>query len=309
MNFREMRAKLIGSYGRFVFFPYDEETPKLVSTRAFTHLIIDEDITIYAPRIMEEQLEDELKENYDIVYGEPVLNGKYHVSPTTRAANLTFNWISGEDILRKALRKPFEEEIELLHGVSEKIGAAMDQFWNEMSIGITESETAAKIDALLRLHGIDGFSYPTIVAVGSKSRFPSPSTGTKKIEEGKIVYVDVFPVYHGYPLNFSRVVFTEENNTWINALEKINRTYDSLTHILRPGTELEYIDATIRKIGNFPHYSVVPAGGFYQPFAPGPGVLEENMLLTVVPSIYLKEGVIRVKHTMIIQSSGAEVLF
>ncbi len=311
MNFREMRARLIGTYGRFVFFPDDPESPKLVSTKAFTHLVIEEEsITLYAPKAMEEQVENELRESYDVVYGDARLKGAYHISPGARAANIQFQWLRGDEILKKAMRKPFEDEMEIIKDAGKLIEKAMDEFWNELKIGISEREASAKIDAIMREAGIEGFSYPTVVVSGEKSRFPVPSTGNGKIEEGKIVYIDVFPIYEGYPLNFSRVVFTEHRKEWISALESLNRMYESLASNLRPGTSLNQLDSLIRaKIGNFPHYSIVPAGGFYQPLAPGDGVLEENMLLTVVPSIYLKDGVIRVKQSMLIECSGPVVLF
>ncbi len=306
MYFREMRGRLIASYGRFVFFPQDPESQKIVSTRAFTHLVIDEDITLYAPRIMEKQLEAELNEDYEVVYGEPELKGAYYVSPQTMAANLNFQWRSGEGILKKAMKKPFYDENEIIKEGAERINRAMEKVWEEMKVGMRESEVAGIIDANLRREGVSGVAYPTIVSTGKRSKHPVPATGNEKIEEGKIVYIDVFPEHFGYVMNFSRVVFTDERKEWIDALERINRMYESLN--LKPGTSLRMVDSRIRSVGDFPHYSVVPAGGFYCPFAPGDGVLEENMLFTIVPSIYLKEGVIRVKRTVILRDSGPEFL-
>ena len=309
MNFREMRAKLIASYGRFVFFPGDPETPKLVSTKAFTHLVIDEDIILYAHKIMEEQIENEMQENYDVIYGTPEFKGEYYVSPNAHVHNLDFGFRSGLEILGYAVRKPFEEELEIIREISEIAEKSFDEFVNEFKIGARECEMASLLSELLLKNGASEFSYPTIVSSGKKSRWPYPSSSKKKIDENEIVYVDASPILDGYPLNFSRVIFTGENKEWIKSLNEINSLYLNLQHIIQPGVSCDFLDSQIRKIGDFPHYSAVPSGGFYQPYAPGDCLLEENMVMTIVPSIYLNDGLIRVKRNAVVRRRRAEFLF
>ncbi len=158
------------------------------------------------------------------------------------------------------------------------------------------------------LRSADSFSYETIVTAGPEAKFPLPRTRNEKIKEGEIVYIDSSPSFEGYALSFSRVLFTEMKEEWVKALEKINNMYISLPMILKDGARCSQVDEYIRKIGNFPHYSIVPCCGFYQPYAPGNGMIEENMAMTVVPSIYLKDGLIRVKKNIIAGKSSAEFL-
>ncbi len=307
MNFREMRAKLIATYGRFVFFPDDPEIPKVISTRAFTHLVIEkENIVVHSLKPLEEQLEEEIKEDYDVIYEPPKLEGTYYISPNAKTRNIQFKWLNGEKILKKALRKPFEEELELIRGFSKSIDVALNRVWDKIEIGMTAETLRSLIDCELIKAGTEEFAYPTIVAIGKHSLKPYPSTeGT--VEEGKIVYIDSAPSKNGYPLNFSRVIFTEEREDWINKLERINKIYSRISK-LSAGNSCEEADMIIRELGNFPHYSMVPSGGFYQPYAPGNCILEENMLATVVPSIYIPDGVIRVKRNIIVRKSGLEFL-
>lgn len=308
MNYREMRARLIGSYGKFVFFPEDPEVPKIVSTRAFTHLLIDEEISLYAHPIMEEQIEDELKEGYEVIYEEPDLKEEYFVSPYSRTGNLKFKFKNGEAILKKAMRKPFEEEIEIIRDMNERINLALGEFWNDISIGMDLGEVKVTLEFKHLKNGIEGFQHPSIVAFGPKSKYPMPHTHPGKVGGDGILYIDATPIFKGYPLNFSRVIFTGERREWIEALEKINSMYESLGNFIESGISCNVLDEKIRSIGNFPHYSAVPSGGFYQPFAPGDCILEESMLFTVVPSIYLKEGVIRVKRNLLVRKRGVEFL-
>jgi len=308
MNHREMRARLIASYGRFVFFPDDPEVSKIISTRAFTHLIIDEDITLYAHPVMEEQIEDELQENYDVVYNEPRMRGIYHISPYTRATNLNFKFKDGSEILKYALRKPFEEEVEIIRKMSEMLNTALAEFWNDISIGLPLEEVKAILECKILKKGIHGFLHPSIVVFGKKGRYPMPHTLGGKLEKDGILYIDSTPIFHGYPLNFSRVVFTGERREWIDALNSINSMYESLVHFVEPGLSCNMLDARIRSIGDFPHYSAVPSGGFYQPYAPGDCLLEENTLMTIVPSIYLEDGIIRVKRNLLVKKRGVEFL-
>ncbi len=304
MNYREMRARLIGSYGRFVFFPDDPEAPKIVSTRAFTHLVVDEEITLYAHPLMEEQIEDELEEDYEVIYETPDLKGEYFISPYSRTGNLNFKFKNGEKILKRAMRKPFEEEIEIIKIINERINLALGEFWNAVSIGMDLSEVKAILESKLLKNGIEGFQHPSIVAFGAKSRYPMPHTHSGKVEKDGILYIDSTPFFQGYPMNFSRVIFTGERNEWIESLERINSMYEALGKLIEPGISCNTLDGRIRSIGNFPHYSAVPSAGFYQPFAPGDCVVEENMIMTIVPSIYLKDGVIRVKRNILVRKGG-----
>ena len=308
MNYREMRARLISSYGRFVFFPDDPEVSKIVSTKAFTHLIIDDDIVVYAYPLMEEQLEEELKENYEVVYESPKFEGKYFVSPYTRQINLSFKYLNGGEILKHALRKPFEEEIEILKKMNEMINFALGEFWNEISIGMKLMEIKAILECKMLKAGIESFLHPTIVTMGKKGKYPMPHTHRGKVERDGILYIDSTPIFQGYPMNFSRVIFTGERREWIDALNRINRMYETLVNFVESGVSCNLLDEKIRSIGDFPHYSVVPSGGFYQPFAPGDCILEENTLMTIVPSIYLEEGVIRVKRNLLVRKRGVEFL-
>jgi|GEM_PF-6922174 len=308
MNYREMRARLISSYGRFVFFPGDPEVPKIISTRAFTHLILDEDIVVYAHPLMEQQMEEELRENYQVVYESPKFEGEYFVSPHTKIFNLNFQYRDGGEILKLALRKPFDEEIDIIMDMNKRVNFALGEFWNEISIGMNLLEIKAILECKMLKAGIDGFLHPTIVTFGKNSTYPMPHTEDRVLEKDGILYIDATPVLGGYPLNFSRVIFTGEKEMWISSLERINRMYESLSGFIEPGISCNLLDEKIRSVGDFPHYSVVPSGGFYQPFAPGDCVLEENTLMTIVPSIYLEDGVIRVKRNLLVKKQGVEFL-
>ncbi len=301
MNYREIRARLIASYGNFVFFPSDPEVPKIISTKAFTHLVLGEDIVVYAQKAMEEELEEELEEDYEVVYEFPSLRGEHFVSPYTNMGNIDFKFKNGLEILKKAMRKPFEEEIEIIKDLNERVNKALGEFWNELSIGMKEREAKSILDCKLIKEGIEGFAYPTLVVSGKRSKYLFPKSSEKRIEKGEIIYIDSSPQINGYSLNFSRVIFTEEKKEWVDALERINKMYSHLSTMIMPGINCNFLDEQIRKIGYFPHYSVMPSGGFYMPYAPGDCILEENMLMSIVPSIYLDDGLIRVKRNAIVK--------
>ena len=309
MNYREMRSKLISSYGRFVFFPDQPEISKICSTKAFNYLVIDDDVTLYADKSMDEQVEEELKEEYNVVYDEPELKGNYFVSPYTKISNLRKNFRNGHEILKKAMKKPFDEEIEIMKELGNKIKIALEKTFTRISIGMGEYEIKSILECELLKMGVESFLYPSIVVSGKRGRYFFPSSGDKKIKEGEIIYIDFSPVYKGYSLNISRVIFTEEVENWIELLERINKLYENISKIVRAGVSCNFIDNYIRdRIGNFPHYSIVPAGGFYMPYAPMDAILEENMVFTMVPSIYLDNGLIRVKRNILVKKNSLEFL-
>ncbi len=309
MNHREMRSKLLSSYGRFVFFPENPEVPKICSTKAFNYLVIGDSTVLYAHKSMEEQIEEELEEGYDVIYGEPELRRVYFISPYTKISNLRKNFRNGSEILKKAMKKPFEEEIEILRDLGNRIKIALEKTFNAISIGMKESEIKSILECELLKTGVESFSYPSIIASGKRGKYFFPCSMDKEIREGEIIYIDSSPLYKGYNLNFSRVIFTKEREDWIISLEKINKLYQEISKIVRPGLSCNFIDNYIRnRIGNFPHYSIVPAGGFYMPYAPMDAILEENMVFTMVPSIYPEGGVIRVKRNILVKKNAMEFL-
>ena len=307
MTPREMRARLLASYGNFVFFPNDPEVSKLIGTRAFTHLIIEDEIKVYAPKAMEEDLEN-IKENYEIIYGEPELKGEYYVSPHASISNLKFPYKDGTDILMEAMRKPFPEEISLLISLGEIIQEALRAFFNEIEIGMKEKEAKAILEYHLLRRGVDSFLYPSIVVCGEKSKKVFPKSGDEKIQERTIVYIDSSPSIDGYYLNFSRVILTEERKNWIDAIKRINAMYAKLSSLIKSGVSCNRVDEIVREVGEFPHYSVMPTAGFYRPYAPSNDILEENMVFTVVPSIYTDKGVIRVKRNILVEKEAIKFL-
>ncbi len=308
MNFREMRSRLISSYGRFVFFPGDPETHKLISRRAFTHLVIDgSHVAVYSQRGMEEEIES-MEENYEIIYGTPKFEGTYYVSPYTRVGNLNFQWKNGMDILRDTLRKPFPEEINILKSLGESIQNALGRFFQKIELGMSEMEMKSILECELLKSGVEEFFYPSIVISGKRSRWVMPKSTEEKISQGKIIYIDASPMKDGYYLSFSRVILTEERKEWIDAIERINTMYDTLYRSVRSGIKCDYLHALVKKVGEFPHYSAVPAGGFYQPYAPSDCILEDGMVMTVVPSIYTEDGVIRVKRNVLVEKESIKFL-
>lgn len=187
--------------------------------------------------------------------------------------------------------------------------------------GITESELANKLEYFVKEKGAKGFAYPPIIASGENSAFPHHITSLRRLRKEGILLIDMGVEYEGYKSDLTRIFF-------LGTISPIfRRVYDivlkaqerAIGHI-KPGLAASQIDKIARQ------YIRQKGYGLYFGHSLGHGIgldvheephissknqniLNENMVFTVEPAIYLpgKFG-IRIEDMVLVTSKGAEVL-
>ena len=99
-----------------------------------------------------------------------------------------------------------EKEIEALIGAQRIAERALAEIYNDIKVGVTEKEIAAKLTYLMLRYGAENMSFDPIVASGANGSKPHAVPSEKKIEAGEFVTMDFGCIYHGYCSDMTRTV-------------------------------------------------------------------------------------------------------
>lgn len=227
----------------------------------------------------------------------------------------------GDSLVKQRLVKK-DYEIENIKKAIEISDMAFSETLKIVKVGITEKEIAAHLEYIQRKLGAENRSFDTIVASGYRSALPHGVASDKKVGMNELVTTDFGAYYNGYVSDMTRTFFVgdeisdkqkeiydivlEANKMAIKQvkagmkcsdLDKVARDYiaskgygDNFGHGLGHGIGLEIHEAP----------TVSPAGDI---------ILEENMLITIEPGIYIDgfSGV-RIEDDVIVKKDGCVVL-
>jgi Xaa-Pro aminopeptidase len=187
--------------------------------------------------------------------------------------------------------------------------------------GKTEKEIANEIDYTMRKLGADCPSFDTIVASGERAALPHAFPSDKEIKEGEMVIVDFGAQVDGYCSDETCTFSVGEPN---EKLKEIFSIVDEARKLglkkARSGVPVKDLDMTVR--------GFIDDAGYGEYFRHGSGhgigiavhevpainttsegVLEENMVITIEPGIYLPHvGGVRLEDMALITENGAKVL-
>ncbi len=203
-------------------------------------------------------------------------------------------------------------------GLTEKV---LSEVWENLRPGQTEMAMAWMIERLIREGGGSAVSFPPIVAAGPRAALPHGVPSMRRIEPGEPVILDLGAILDHYCSDMTR--------TWVagTPAPKLREIYTvvreaqlAAQEILQAGKNAMEIDATARE--------VIRQAGYGEYFGHGLGhgvgiavheeprlskygstVLEENMVVTVEPGIYLPGfGGVRLENMARVTRSGCEIL-
>lgn len=214
------------------------------------------------------------------------------------------------------------EEIERIRSASLLAEGVLADVIEEAHAGMLERELAARIEYEFKKRGASGASFDTIALFGSRSSLPHGQPGDKPLESGDIVLLDFGCRRDGYCSDLTRTYsFGTITGHWFDSIYAI--TLEAQRRALaavRPGVTGREVDAVARD-----HIS---SAGYGANFGHGLGhgvgieiheaprlnpesdtVLEEGMVVTVEPGIYLPgRGGVRIEDLVVVTKDGCEVL-
>ena len=213
------------------------------------------------------------------------------------------------------------EEIDKIISAIEIATKAFTEVFGGIHPGQTEKEVANNLDYAMRRLGAEGPSFQTIVASGPRAALPHAEPTDKQIQEGEMVIIDFGAQANGYcsdetcTLSIGEVngkmhdIYTIVNNAKQFALDKI-----------KVGKPIKEVDMIVRGYieeagyGDFFRHGTGHGVGIAVHEAPainsaGEGLLEEGMVITIEPGIYIPNlGGVRLEDMLLITADAPRVL-
>lgn len=183
---------------------------------------------------------------------------------------------------------------------------------------VTDWEIAYELGYLMRSNGASEESFETIVATGPNTSLPHARCENKEL--GNIVLMDWASKYNGYCSDTSRTMIDDRNEKQKEVFDIVFQAYNSAIAGIKPGIKVCEIDKIAR--------SIIEEYGYGDKFIHSTGhslgldihespsvskkdetILEENMVITIEPGIYLEgEFGVRIEDTVIVGKNKGEII-
>jgi Xaa-Pro aminopeptidase len=213
------------------------------------------------------------------------------------------------------------EEIACLRRAAAIAAEALTETLEMINPGVTEDTVAFAIESKMREKGSEKPSFETIVASGDNSAMPHAKPRSYGIKKGDFAVIDYGAVYKGYhsdeTCTFAVGTVSEEKKKVYGI---VRDAHDRAIDAVRAGVSCKKIDGIARKyiedkgFGTCFSHGTGHGVGLEVHEAPmisqrGKGYLEEGMVITVEPGIYMpgKWGV-RIEDTILVKKDGGEIL-
>lgn len=182
--------------------------------------------------------------------------------------------------------------------------------------GISENDIKAEIVYYMNLHGAES-AFSPIVASGTNSSLPHAAPSNKRISSGDFVTMDFGCKFDGYCSDFTRTVAVSHvDKDMQKVYDIVKNAGEKALLAIKPGMTAKQLDAAAR--------DYIENTGYGSSFGHGLGhgvglsiheapslnalsenVLEESMVVTIEPGIYLKGRYgVRIEDLCVVASGG-----
>jgi len=187
--------------------------------------------------------------------------------------------------------------------------------------GVSERELANEIVYLLRQKGCASEAFATIALAGENAALPHGHPGDRKLKAGDMLTLDFGGFYEGYAANMTRTLaIGEAGDDFKSRYQAVLEAQMLGISLVRSGASCREIDTKVRKclgqhgLGEYFQHSTGHSLGLEIHESPSisarsEAILQENMVVTVEPGIYLAGwGGIRIEDTVIVKNGGCEII-
>jgi len=214
-----------------------------------------------------------------------------------------------------------EHEIRRIRAAVEFGAGLMPTLIESIRPGVREVDVAAAIEYKARCGGVDGMSFPTIIAAGKRSALVHGRASQARIPRRGFVVCDFGVILAGYCSDRTRTVHLGTPSPQARrAYHAVKEAGQAAIARVRPGASCGEIDAAARKIlkkyglARYLTHSTGHGLGLEIHEAPRLAAgqtqeLEPGMVITIEPGVYIpgKQGV-RIEDVVVVTRNGNEVL-
>lgn len=214
-----------------------------------------------------------------------------------------------------------DSEIELIKSAAAAADEALRQTVSLLKPGMTELEVASELEYRLRRGGSERLPFDIIVASGVRSSLPHGVATGKLINEGELVTIDCGAVYGGYSSDVSRTfVLGSPSQKQQEIFDLVLEAQQLGIGSLKSGVECSSVDALVRNYLQKRGYGSCFGHGLghgvgievheLPTLSPrGKGTLQEGMVFTVEPGIYLEGwGGVRIEDLVVLTPGGPRII-
>jgi Xaa-Pro aminopeptidase len=282
----------------------------------------------------ETQVEDEVSKDFEIIIVSDYkqifedfankcenlfVDAKTHLNTYELLSDKTKVTIDREGLINLMRRRKDESEIILLKESYKIAGDAFENMLERISYGTSENQWAAVLEYEMKFGGAVSTSFDTIIASGNRSALPHGIASEKIINEDEPVVVD-FGCKKNYCSDITRVIYSGEDNLVLDVINIVKTALLKSIEKIKPNMRCSEIDKVARDYitkkgyGEYFNHGLGHSVGIdvheNPRFSPIDNtLLEEGMVLTVEPGIYLpgKFG-IRLEETILVTENGCDIL-
>ena len=214
-----------------------------------------------------------------------------------------------------------QQELEAISKSAQLMGEVLSQVIGDLKPHQRERDVAWRIETRIREHGGNGAAFPPIVASGPNGALPHAVPTERELAEGEPIIVDVGAILDGYCSDMTRTIFLGEPPAYFREIYRIVREAQLYAiESLRPGMETTAVDSMAREIireagfGDFFVHSLGHGIGLATHEGPAvapikPKVLQEGMVFTIEPGVYIPEkGGVRLEQMVTFENGITRVL-
>lgn len=267
------------------------------------------------------QAADSLKLNEKRIGVEPTRMRYLELAYLQKAAP-TAAFVSGQEVFNQLRIQKDADEVAAMREAAKIAQAALTATLPIVKPGVTERELAAELSVNLLRSGSDSeFPFPPIVASGPNSANPHGVPSDRKLQPGDLILFDWGASYRGYFSDITRTFAVGELSRELREIYHLVKEANTAGKAVgKPGLRAGDVDHAVRGIiqrANYGQFFTHRTGhglglesheGPYM-FAENDLVLQEGMVFTVEPGIYLPgKGGVRVEDDIVVTADGSESL-
>lgn len=226
------------------------------------------------------------------------------------------------NVVEKLRQVKDEDELQMMRKAA-RIGDEVfsDLCRHKIAPGASERELASEIAYLLRRKGCDKEAFDTIALSGDNAALPHGRPGERRLVAGDMLTMDFGGFYSGYAADMTRTVaIGAAQGELPSRYQAVLESQRLGVAMVKAGVTCREIDMAVRDcleqqgLGPYFQHSTGHSLGLQIHETPAvssrsDAVLEENMVITIEPGIYIPGwGGIRIEDTVIVKNGGCEVI-
>ncbi|MGD0230500.1 MAG: aminopeptidase P family protein [Syntrophorhabdales bacterium] len=240
---------------------------------------------------------------------------------TWREASPAVEFVPLSNDIESIRRCKEPEEIEAMRKAISIATEAFTAVCEKIKPGKTEKEIANELDYEMRRLGAEEPSFETIVASGPRAALPHGHPTDKTVESGEVVVIDFGCRLDGYCSDETCTLSLGQTTREMKDVHGVVRDAQQKgIEAVRAGMAVQELDMIVRGLieergyGEFFGHGTGHGVGIavHEPPAVAPkgeGILEEYMVITIEPGIYIPHvGGVRLEDMVLVRENGCDVL-